>query len=85
LPGLADSAALNSEQLLVKPANLAFSIDEMNFQNPVTLLALLVERIHPQVVLGMNVKAHFVVGDSFVRKLSYQMVRSSSARFIPNS
>jgi len=44
----------NGEELFVEAADLVLSFDEVNLQNPVTLLSLFIRRTHEQVEVGMT-------------------------------
>jgi hypothetical protein len=69
---------LDSEQFLVEAADLTFSVDEVNLQDPMPLLTMLIEGTHREVAVRMNVERYLVVGDLLVKPASQNASPPSS-------
>ena len=61
---------LDSEQFLVEATDLTFSVNEVNLQDPMPLLAVLIQGTHREVAVRMNVERYLVIGDLFVWEVS---------------
>ena len=70
---------IHGEQFFVETADLANFVNEVNFQDPVTLLTFFIQTAHRQLTVRMNVESHLVVRDLFVRELTDQMSRDGAA------
>jgi hypothetical protein len=67
------------QQFLVKAAELPRSVHEVDFQNPVSIVAMPIEGAHRPMVFRVHIQCHLVVRNSFVRKLADEMARNGSA------
>jgi len=68
--GVCEKFRLDSEQFLVEAADLTFSVDEVNLQDPMPLLTMLIQGTHREVALRMNVERYLVVGNLLVWEVS---------------
>ena len=72
---------IHSQKLFEEAADLMLTVNEMNLENPMALLAFFIQRSHRKMAFGMNVESHFVAGNSFMRELSDQVPGNRPTEF----
>src|SRR6202041_924842 len=71
----------DSQQFLVKSANLPRPVNEVNLQNPMALLAVGVKIAHAPRIFRMHIEGHFIAGNPFMGKLPDQVAGDRTAKF----
>jgi hypothetical protein len=77
----ASACSAYCQEFFVEAADFFGAVNEMDFKDPVALLAFGVLAAHFPGIVGMDVEGDFIVGDSFVGELADEVAGDGAAVF----